>query len=636
MARRSTPLVIVFTLLVAYTIGSTVLLNGRIPALVNTWSDGFIHYRWAISFLPGIVHLFGFEIRHQDQVVQWNSTIGFVTTGIDLFALSKRKFHAYFVTGSNVTYRFRLKKDLITKIGPLLPPFEGIPQKAERVLEPGEKPKPKWGVNVQNIHLSGLREIWFQQWRFEGKSSVKGGFEIIPDTLVTVAPAVVEFQYGGISTEGTSLLNPVSGKFDVTLDPFDPKAPDLEDMRFVSFKGKIQSQVTTLDFLNRYFLKVPWLRAVSGQGPLEISLQVVKGRLLPPVELAIHSKDTVFDILDNRLRGDAHIDGRIQEGKEKKLEAVLTLNFDKFEVADPKTQEKHLEGDGFKIIAKTDQLDLATLFSKLTVDLDLKDARVPRLSYYNKYLPPHGKIEILDGDGKINASIQADSEGLNDRGRLEVLAGNACVKYASLTLTGQLRIDAPLKHGSIAKRRFDISETRIRLENVFAKDGNKAIDSRKKGWSGEIWAPQAKFQLGTPVQTSGLIRCKLRDVKPILAIYNVKNPLPESLEKVAEIVNLQAAARFQINKDIVDFKEIDVQGDGFRLRGRIRLLPWESRVALLANYNMLSVGLGRINEDSRTVVHEAEKWFSKEVNFLPVQPGELGAPVNPSAVKSGP
>jgi len=602
---------------------STVAANFVVPAVLRTWNDGYLNYRWAVSFVPGLVHVFGVDLRHMDRNIEWNTTLGSATTWVNLMALTRQEFHAYFVSTRNVTFHFGLKKRHLDKeAAPWLPKFPGIPHH-----DPAKENQPsdgkKWGIRIDNVSLSNLKEIWFDKLRFDGRSGINGGFQIVPDKEVWVGPVDLQFETGRFHMQGETLLEPFAADFHVMVNPFDPNAPDIDEMKFLDVDAKIRSQVSTLDFLNRYFKELKWLRAVSGGGPLTLDFKVGKGKLLPPAELSIRSKETLLEILDNRLRGDARILGSIHDFKDGKKEATLSLTLDGFTLTDALTDEKHLEGDGFKIIAKTNKLAIDSLFSKLSVDLELEKAKVSNLTFYNRYLPKQSGLAIQDGVGTVTANFHGNSEGTQDSGSLLLVANDAKVKYADLDLNGDIELKALLKNGAIRKKRFDISGTQMKFSNVVSRGGDKAT----QGWWGQIWFPQAKFQLNRPLEASGLVRCKLRDVKPLLAIYAVKNPLPDMLGPVLNVQGLNASGDFQISKEIVDFQNIDIVGDNLRLRGHVRLLPWESHITLLAQHKMITVALDRIDGESRIILNDAENWYLKQAKFTPVSANEIRAPI---------
>jgi len=601
---------IVLGLFALYWIGAAIFLNVYAKPLLATWGDGLITYRWAFSVIPGIVHAFGFEIRHQDKIIRWTATVGSVTTGLDIMGFTRKEFHAVFVRGSDMTFRFALRRRYDENVVGELPPFEGIGEKPPEA--PSAPPNPQWAVKIEGAQFQGLKKIWVDRYQFEGDVAVAGGFGIKPEEEVWVGPATLDFTSGRVSLQGKAVLEPISGHLDVKLDPFDPNAKDISDLKFVNAKAELHSHVDTLNFLNVYLGSAKWIRVKNGGGPLSVKVQMEKGVMIDPSTFSVTSDKTELDFLGARLTGKTKVVGQTEPGNK----GTLTLNVDDFEVTDPKTSEKFVDGSGLLIVARAARTSLNDILDEPDIDLTLNDARMPDLRLYNRYLPKHARVRITNGEGRVTASIQTKRGGGRDKGSLVMRARQIKVDYdKKLNMKGDLEIKALLKQGHLEQKRFDISGTQISLENVVAGNSPR--------WAGKLSFPKAKFHLQTPFLAHGEARCQLKDIRPFLAVYMVGNKIPEAIESALEVGNLDAVTWFDVQEELIDFTAIQVKGDGLKIEGRIRILPWEKRIRLITDYKAISVALDKINDDTRLILNDAHGWYDKQSPFPPLTANEL-------------
>ena len=114
-------------------------------------------------------------------------------------------------------------------------------------------------------------------------------------------------------------------------------------------------------------------------------------------------------------------------------------------------------------LAGTGQMQ--TLADSLDVRLRFRDARLPDLARFNRYLPPHG-VKLLAGRGSIDADMRMQVAENRSGGTFLLRATDATLGLGELVLRGNLLVDAHLAAASLAERQFRLPGTRIALQHV--------------------------------------------------------------------------------------------------------------------------------------------------------------------------
>ncbi len=624
LGKKRVALRVLYGAFLVHAAGATLVLNTPLlPNLVNTWQDGFLQYKAAVSLLPGIVHVYGFELRHQDRNVQWTTRIDQVSAGINLASLFKHKLDIYFVRASHLDVRFGFRPK--GKPSPLHPEFAGLPPKEpKKPKAPGEPESPKWGIAINDIKLRHLDHVWFSEIQLKGVTHIDGSFAIVPDERVTVGPARWWMERGQLEHGENGVLKNLTMSHDVKLNDFHPDQLDLDKMWFLDSHSVIDADVASHEFLNFLFRNVKWISANKGTGKLHVDATVDDGQIVAGTKASITNGKVDFDFLGHELTGGAEVQAEVLALPNGEPEAKVSVRVNDFAITDPGTKVRHLTGELVEVLARSTALSLDSPLSRLAVGLNVVRARVNQLTYFNKYVPESMNLKIKAGTGRLDAHIESEGEGKaghrTDFGWLKLVTDGAVARYGELDLKGKVQLNAKLRRGVLAEKRFDIANTSVSITDV-AVESDQPLENEEfasKSWWGEVSIPSGEFYLGTPLEVDGTVAATLKDTRPLLAIYSVKNDIPGILRGILDPGLLRATGRLKLDGKLMEMSDLRVQSDGLELLGRLRFQAENKRAVLLARYGMISVGIGRQGEDTRIVINKAEDWYKKSSKFAPL------------------
>jgi len=232
-----------------------------------------VRYVRAWSLLPGRVHAQGLSIRSSDTSVEWILRVDEVRFDVSFTALARRCFSADEVVGHGITFRGR-RKLLAEPTGapPALPPIDGLPPwSVKRAGPPGpahwdDARHRLWTIALERVAGQDVREIWFDELRFDGLARVDGRFRIVPLRAVEVGPARFMVERGRLGLGDAAPFATVQGSGELTIARFDPRTDD--PLRAASGKARLDAT----------FVAVPHVD-VTGRAAVALDVEVARGVL---------------------------------------------------------------------------------------------------------------------------------------------------------------------------------------------------------------------------------------------------------------------------------------------------------------------------------------------------------------------
>ncbi len=449
---------VLLTVEFGYVVGANMFLNSEraFEAINRKPEKLWLHWRSGWTLIPGVVHLEGLQIRGQDRKFQWHAQVEEISTSVSLWALTAKRFRTTSVRGSGLRFHMRERlppgstpaKDV--ELSPDIPGLSNPPEHPPEELYPPQKIEHPWTIELRNALITGLREIWINQFRFQGQGQVEGGMTHVVQGTVEVPAASVTLSSGTAWIGKTPAVENVALKAVATLDRFHPKKEKgLAMLPFVSAGVQIQGKIDSLDFIKIFFRKVPWLR-IKGEGQIDADVRLAKGMLAPETKFSVATANLSTKVLEFAMaaQGPGKIEGRVEREGEKAV-AIVTVTLSDFEMGLP-TQEKTLvRGRDLSFGGKSSRLDLRDPFTDLTVIVDTPDIELKDLTVLNTWMPKELGFNIRKGSGHMRVHAEGSALTLATEGSVELTAQDLVAEYRDLTLDTELRIGTKLQYGPL-------------------------------------------------------------------------------------------------------------------------------------------------------------------------------------------
>ena len=443
-------------IIVLYVLPANVFLNSEMASwLINRKPEKlWIQWEKGWTLFPGIVHVKGLQIRGQDRRLQWYAELKEITASIDLIPLLWKRFHVDAMQGRGLEFRLRQRIRLdeppptYANLTPPIPGLTNPPQPSPEELYPPSTPRSPWTLEMNNIAISDVHTLWIEQFRFEGDGRIEGSMiHTIKGPLevprASVALTSGNWWIGNAVVEEDSRLHA-----DIRIHEFVPREQKgTNALRFISGTVHHVAKVKSLNFLKVYFRKVPGL-SIDGSGVLDAKLHLEKGVLSQGTKVGVDMTGTTTNVAGYTIttEGPGKLEGRVELENAKPL-ATVSVTLETFELARAQAQEPFALGHHLQVSGTSGELDLRDPFTDLTLILDLPNAEVPDLSFFNTFIPKEMGLTIRGGNGRLHSRFRGSPEKRGVKSEIELIGQNVVMQYEDFTIGADLRVKADLEYG---------------------------------------------------------------------------------------------------------------------------------------------------------------------------------------------
>jgi hypothetical protein len=603
--------------------GNVYLRSGGLERLVNGRPERmWMHWASAWTPWPGVVRVRGFSMRSQSSVFQWWVAVDKATLDVDLWSLRRRELRIGPLRGSGVAFRLRRRLDAPPRSVPprpeMYPPIPGFsdPPKVDpgKAYPPGP-PRPPWHMRFTGVDLDEVREIWIEEYRFAGRARVAGGFDTRVRESLEVMPTRVEFLSGafamGAGAQASPILMNAKGRVDGRIVRYPPmRFRGWEVFQFVTGRAEMGGRVTSLGFLSLFFQQTRWVDLKVGPGPLDVDLRLRRGQILDGSRLEAHPDGISMGFLDYRATGFGGVTWSVVPaagggGREGRLALV----FNDFGLQRRGYSRPHVRGQGLRIDVASAAPRFGGLFLPKRLAIEMPQAEVPDLTFYNAYLPRQSAIALTSGSGRMSGRFAAAAPEWKGSGELHLTARGVGARVEQKQVRGNVEVHTRLRAVDLDDHRFDISGSDLELTDAVLLDDPTGHGGEK--WWARVHMDRAVLAPGTPVYLRTSLESTLSDPRPLLALFA---PAERSrvlgwVDHLLDIKGVGATADLTLGQDFFDVSHLAIAGGKAQLLGRLRFADSRRRGILYASYGAFDVGLELEGAKRDWKILRPKQWF---------------------------
>jgi hypothetical protein len=611
-------------------VGVNVFLNIWLPVILNRQPERLhIGYDFAWMLIPGEVRVRSLRIRAQGPADQWLLEVDRVSGTVDLAALRAGRFAAHTLRGKGASFRYRRRLDAPLPPGASAPPvpadLTSLPPIFGLANPPDPSPEARYGppahavpIDLDDIVVADLREAWLGDYRYEGVGIVSGSLSVQAGDHLEVRDALVKLGSGTVHLGGTPVVNRIHGQVAMSIARVNPLAqPGTSLYGFVTARATLDAEVQDLGFLGFYLGEAPWLKLSGGLGDVGLDVTLHDGRFAVGSRAQVESDDLVAKLMSYVVTGDGLVELEVTE-EDQRPESRIAVSFSDYAITHAGDTAPHVRGKGLSVTARSPDVALDRPFSGLEVTLDLPEAEIPDVGVYNAYLPRELGFTLLDGTGHIHGRLVATTPDDHLHGEVVVTGAGVEAKLDGLTIKGDLALHARLVDGSLDDGRYDISGSRLDLENVGIVDATASVGAQphhaaSKAWWAGISLPAGSVHVGAPMFLDASLDLRFRDSVPFVTIFSERTPIAAWIQDALAIEDLTGSAHIQLGDELLHLPSFTLRGGkDYELLLRLRRKRAEYLGVLYARYGALSVGVELLGAQNKVHVLGARKWFDAQ------------------------
>lgn len=572
---------------------------------------------------PGRIHLKNVRIF-------MNGDTQFILRGENLFAsvsvleLLRHRIHVTRLVAHDVHYQMRVQvkdpKGIERRLA-AYPKLEGLPGNNtvnENVGAATEPREGSWTVVVDGIDVSVV-ELWFFEYRYLGKGTLKGGFTVGPH-IMAVRTAVQDLGPGELRFgEKEPIARKLRGQVTCAIPDLDPSAhADESFLEFVSARLNLRADILTLSNVGAYM--PAGIEVLNGAGPLSFDLYMEKGYLGSKSHLdyqtdAIGVSGQGFGVAtDWKLHFDAAGEkGGFPLGRADFKAAYVAFGHGKRE---------------FTVQSRRQSVEAALDTIRLGRATDLKRAalRMPDITSsdfddFDVLLPKDSAVSVQGGEAKASLNLDVDKDYWA-KGALKANLVRSKLEGAGVTVGANAWLDADVALNP-KKKIANISQLMFRVRNGSMHVKGDAVED----WWMNLSAQRLSYHASDPPTAQGAVSVRTKNLQPFLEALAKKDVISDIIPVLTRLDDFRAKTSFRRTGQATDVT-IESESDVWDVAGRVHSTPKSSLFAVVVGGQAVSLGVADLGQGLSLKPFAKTDWLNQQLASFP-QPLVQMAPDKP-------
>ena len=441
-------------LYVVYLVAGNVFLSSSLfDHFVNASpADVTIRYRTAWTLLPGRVHAEGLSIRGRDSSIEWIVRIDEVDFRVSLWGFTHKTFKITQAEANAYSMRVRPRLEAPPKSRAEygnLPPIEGLPPYGVKTPKTpadiaeltSDDAYHLWTIEMENLVVKSVRELWVGTARFEGDMRADGeGFYFKPLRRVEVYPAKWMIREGAVNIDNREVAAALGGFGRFSQARFDPRTVEPGTLfHGMNLDANVHAWCRHIRDLN---LPLPeGLRLTGAVHVKALVAHVRNGVLQEGTWLDADAPAVGFHFGPHHLGGALRAEAEVRRVGEAPALIVRGEVFDvsfSHDTSDAERRKRIARSAHTHMAADARALDLAAPLGDLHVVVDTPDATVPDLAAFAGYIPAGTPLTLGGGSGHASARLEAWFAEHRASGQGEIRGDDLDAGLAKLRVRGSV------------------------------------------------------------------------------------------------------------------------------------------------------------------------------------------------------
>ena len=583
------------------------LINEKPEEIQMTWSSAF-------SPWPGRAIVYHYDLRAQDDGVQWELTVDRAVTSVVLRSLFHKRFETAWVHARGVVFRLRPQKtpESTPEVLATYPPIRGSPWRPPPNAKAKKPPSGRtpWSVRLEDASVEGVREAWIGPYRGALNVKVHGRLFFIPNKKMQVGPASVQCEWGELFQGKTlPVITGLQGTVNAQFALGEPAPLDLTGLSVLhALKAavRLHGTLASLDFVGYYLQGGLDPELEGGRAPFQVDLTLERGALGVGSEILFQGEPWRAKLGEYRLNGGFSLHAQVVNDKgAPRTKLALDLTPLGLKGAHG---TKLLESPSVRLSVEAAGAVLGDRLQQVALGFDL--ARTPpfALRPLNGFIPAQ-VFEIESGTGVLHANLHSGVGSKSAEGGLVFKTGKVWTRSGKSRVTGQLTATVDLERVKLEKQSADISGTTLRFEDV----GVFTERDRKQSWNGTLALDSARLSLKSPFLATADVAGVFSDARPFLALFGDQAGIPRFLTPVLEAKNLHVGGHVTLAGPRVRFKDLVARAENLAINGQLALTPDNTAGLFLFNVHGFELGMKVNRGRSDVQLSDPGAWYQREL-----------------------
>ena len=527
----------------------------------------------AWTIIPGIAHVRGLEVKQHTRDVLWSLHVDRATTGVNLFALPFKTFHAILPRATGVTTTLK---------------------KAPTNLPPRDTKKTGFRLLFQGISAKDIRSVDLHAVHIDGDGfTVRGTLDTTARGPFGIPRAKVTLEGGRVVYGGQSVVTDLKLDAKARIEKHNKdEIPETGFLTLTSGRVEVEGDTAELKFLDAILRSVPWMNVHGGEGHVHGTIGLDHGSVAPDSHLEVDTSAFTFGFLNYVATGQGvlSIDGVPPDGSGTDTDLVFELT--DFDVRFTDSDTSHLKGKGLRAEVVGHLTEMLGPGAAVAVTIDLPECDVPDLTVYNRYLKAGEAVEILSGAGRIASHLEASTATNQGHGSIDLQAQAVLLNIEDRPIVSDVTSNSVFVARDLKKHHFALDGTKIRLDNARVgtpEETPQEIEEQQEGWWCDLEITNGVLRFGKPVELDLDATLTARDAAPALAMMAKTQKSEKRLDKLLGIRDMAGSARVVVRDGSTGLLDVHAEGGRAELLGNLCMSQGNRRGLFYIRYGILSL-----------------------------------------------
>lgn len=357
---------------------------------------------------------------------------------------------------------------------------------------------------------------------------------------------------------------------------------------------KLQAQMSSLAWLGVLFSE-DYQMSVNGAGTLAAQVNIEQGWPAPGTSILVKSEALAVNILDYISEGAGIVGLDVKPGERAPdWHFDMQLEDASFRRINEETAQIH--DVNLQLAARIPDVAADSQMKASALAFAIHSATVADMSTYNQYLPEEGPLRFGGGVADLTAAIELQPDDAD--GWVRLRANDLEAVVGAQSVVGDLAIDLSLVDGTPRDMRFDISGSKLRLDNV-------RVSGEEAQFEGEYWSAQLDLERGETTWTSPPIldfeaSLVISDSRPVVAMFENQGRRPEFLARMLTVEDIRGRTVLELADDKLRIKQAHATSDDIEIAAKGVLSAAQRNAMLYLRYKRAD-GLLKFHNDNKNL-----------------------------------
>ncbi len=611
-------IVVVIAIELVWVIGANWALSSElVTAKINKRPEKLqVEWDSARTLIPGIINLEGLSIRGQSKKQQWYVELAEGRVHISLLAFAWKTFKTHSFDGTGLDFRLRqrhLPGDPPLKTAEFAPEIPGLAVDGPPLPPKTKKKRNKkpWTIVLDDVHIDGVEQLWILALRLTAQGSIDADMSIeLGGGALSMKRVRMNLTDAELIAMGNSLMQEMQLGIDARMEPFLPKeAKGFDVLKSLSGTVSLSGRSRGAGLINSLLANIEAVEVGSPGGQVDSVLQIEQGVLAPGTEMSFVSEGGWVDIMDWRATGLLELES-IVETREGEVASSVGLTLSDVALTDRQGTEPLLAGANLELNADAGQLDISGgaqgLASALeAVSLDLTNAYVADITRFP--IPAVEDFTLDSGEILVETHAVLTREN-GGEASLDVHGAGIDASYGEVAIKGDLSLDLNVTTDDVRDRRFDFTDSGLKIDMVTIEDGKKT----DKNWYFHLDMTEGWLHLKDPREIVFSAEIKMKDTRPLIAILGQEKKIFNKLKGILNFKDVEAEADVEIAANSMEIENFDIDSEGLKLKANLRVQEKKSVGILYTKFHGISIALDLRGEKKDLIWRKPLKWYEEQ------------------------